>query len=98
MKYQEAEFNFLQSLSLAGVLSADKKAFGADRSRLIRLILRAKAGWYIGWTSDLTEVSYLVVKAYDDMLEFGLGLYGVKGRRRQEDASEGTQQNWERPC
>jgi ribosomal protein S18 acetylase RimI-like enzyme len=53
------------------ILSADKKAFGADRSKLIRLLLRERIGWYVGATHDSASVSYLFVKQYEDMCEFG---------------------------
>jgi ribosomal protein S18 acetylase RimI-like enzyme len=53
------------------VLSVDKKAFGADRSKLIRLLLRKRIAWYVGVTHDSASVSYLFAKQYEDMCEFG---------------------------
>ncbi len=59
------------SLPLRALLSADRKAFGADRSRLIQMVLGMKAGWYIGFTDRTAASSYLLVKEYRDMYEFG---------------------------
>lgn len=53
------------------VLRADAKAFGADRSKLIRLILLKKAGWYLGCSRSNSNTSYLLVKEYEDMYEYG---------------------------
>ncbi len=58
-------------LSLRALYSADRKAFGADRSRLIRLVLKTKAGWYVGSQNHGSPGSYLLVKTYDDVYEFG---------------------------
>ena len=44
----------------------DRKAFGADRSRLIRMVLRSKSGWYLGSSN-----SYLLVKESKEMYEIG---------------------------
>jgi predicted N-acetyltransferase YhbS len=51
---------------LKRVLSLDRRAFGADRSRLIRLVLRSKSGWYLGSSN-----SYLLVKESVEMCEVG---------------------------
>jgi ribosomal protein S18 acetylase RimI-like enzyme len=51
---------------LGGVLSLDRRAFGADRSKLIRMVLRSKSGRYLG-SSD----SYLLVKESKEMYEIG---------------------------
>jgi len=53
-------------LPLRGLLSLDRKAFGADRSRLIRMVLRSKSGWYLGSSN-----SYLLVKESKEMYEIG---------------------------
>jgi GNAT superfamily N-acetyltransferase len=58
-------------LTLREVLRADKKAFGADRSRLIRTVLRTKAGWYEGISNRRSTKSFLLVKKYREMYEFG---------------------------
>ena len=57
--------------SLGNVLYADKKALGADRSKLIRLLLAQKAAWYLGRSRTKTSTSYLMVKEYADMREIG---------------------------
>jgi GNAT superfamily N-acetyltransferase len=54
------------TLPLARLLWLDRRAFGADRSRLIRTVLRTKAGWYLS-----SPNSYLLVKESDDMFEIG---------------------------
>ena len=59
------------AVSLSDLLRADKKAFGADRSRLIRTVLRTKAGWYEGISNGPSATSYLLVKRYKEMYEFG---------------------------
>ncbi len=59
------------SLPLRALLSADRKAFGADRSRLIQMVLGMNAGWYLGFTNGASASSYLLVKEYRDMYEFG---------------------------
>jgi predicted N-acetyltransferase YhbS len=60
-----------QNVPLRLVLESDRKAFGADRSKLIRMVLRSKAGWYLGFVNDPDASSYLLVKKYGDMFEFG---------------------------
>jgi predicted N-acetyltransferase YhbS len=58
-------------LSLRMVLAADKKAFGADRSKLLRLLISEGAGWYLGSSHASGGTCYLVVKDYLDMCELG---------------------------
>jgi predicted GNAT family N-acyltransferase len=60
-----------RSLPLRALISADREAFGADRSRLIRMVLRTKAGWYLGSSKAPSASSYLLVKEYKEMYEFG---------------------------
>lgn len=50
---------------------ADKHAFGANRSRLLRDVLGNRAGWYLGSTRGKTRLSYLMVKDYHDECELG---------------------------
>lgn len=61
----------LRALPLRGVFSADRIAFGADRSRLIRRVLGTKAGWYVGFSNHTSASSYLLVKEYKEMYELG---------------------------
>jgi len=58
------------SLSLKALLSTDKEAFGANRSKLIRMVLRTKSGWYDGFSRG-PSTAYFLVKVYRDMYEFG---------------------------
>jgi predicted N-acetyltransferase YhbS len=60
-----------RTLPLRAVVEADEKAFGADRSRLIRTVLRTKAGWYLGFSNAPSGASYLLVKEYKEMREIG---------------------------
>jgi ribosomal protein S18 acetylase RimI-like enzyme len=60
-----------QALPLRAVLSVDKKAFGADRSRLIRMVLRTEAAWYLGFSNGPSAKSYLMVKKYKELYELG---------------------------
>ena len=53
------------------ILSADRKAFGADRGKLIRLLVRNRIGWYVGAERGAASTCYLFVKQYEDMCEFG---------------------------
>ncbi len=59
------------AISLKRLLWADRRAFGADRSRLIRLVLSTGAGWHVGSAQNSTGISYLLVKDYHDMYEYG---------------------------
>ena len=61
----------LRTPTVDRILSADRKAFGADRSKLIRLLLRKRIGWYVGAEHGKASLSYLFVKQYEDMCEFG---------------------------
>jgi predicted GNAT family acetyltransferase len=57
-------------LSLPRMLAIDQKAFGADRGRLLRLLLDASRAWYLGCKVGSSS-SYILVKGYRDMYEFG---------------------------
>jgi len=56
--------------SLTQSLSLDRKAFGADRSRLIRDWLNSKGASMIGISRGRAS-SYMLVRDYDDMREIG---------------------------
>lgn len=60
-----------QRLPLRSVLASDKEAFGADRSKLIRMVLRTKTAWYLGCSNGPNACSYLLVKKFNDMFELG---------------------------
>jgi ribosomal protein S18 acetylase RimI-like enzyme len=63
--------DFRRPLSLVRLLAADKEAFGADRSELIRAFLAEKAAWYLGSSRGISSTSYLMVKEYLNDCEFG---------------------------
>jgi len=56
--------------SLHALLLADKGAFGADRSRLVRDVLAKRAGWYVG-SAGKSGLSYLMIREYRDICELG---------------------------
>jgi hypothetical protein len=56
--------------SLARMLRLDRRAFGADRSRLIKLLLDSGKAWYVTPKTQ-PSLGYLLVKKYDDMNEIG---------------------------
>ena len=59
-----------ESLTLSSLLAMDKKAFGADRRRLITALLNEGSAWYFGYTAR-SRGSYVLVKKYRDMNEVG---------------------------
>jgi len=58
--------------SLSQVLSMDRRAFGADRSKLIRSWIREESGAYFGFANGKTS-GFLLVKKYSTAFEFGPG-------------------------
>jgi len=54
----------------SAILAMDRKAFGANRSRLLVNVLDSGAGTYIGYSSGSRQ-SYILVKDYADMYELG---------------------------
>jgi GNAT superfamily N-acetyltransferase len=56
----------VRRLSFARLLLLDKRAFGADRSRLIHTVLQKRDGWYLS-----SPHAYLLVKESDDFCEIG---------------------------
>jgi ribosomal protein S18 acetylase RimI-like enzyme len=59
-----------KTLTLSSLLALDRKAFGADRRELVKLILSAGSGWYSSFSSG-SSASYILVKSYKDMYELG---------------------------
>jgi ribosomal protein S18 acetylase RimI-like enzyme len=57
-------------MTMPALLAIDKKAFGADRSRLLVALLNSGAASYLGY-SVRSRCSYLLAKDYEDMLELG---------------------------
>lgn len=70
-EYPKNPIHFRRLPSLSRVIAADKEAFGADRSKLIRAVLAEKAGWYLGSSRGISSTSYLMVKEYSEDCEFG---------------------------
>ncbi len=56
---------------LRALLAADKKVFGADRSRLIRSVLAIKGNWYVCFSHGRSSGAYLLVKPSREMYELG---------------------------
>jgi GNAT superfamily N-acetyltransferase len=59
-----------EPLTLSSVLALDKRAFGANRRRLITVLLDSGFAWYLGYRIG-SSASYMLVKTYDDMIEIG---------------------------
>lgn len=64
------------------LLTIDRRAFGADRSKLIRLVTGEKIGFWIVPLNDSEFNSYMMVRKYEDMCEFG-PWSAVKPRRNE---------------
>ncbi len=60
-----------RTLPLRLAFSADRIAFGADRSKLIRMVLGTKGCWYLGSSNGRSANSYLLVKEYAETSELG---------------------------
>ena len=59
-----------KSLDLSTILTMDRKAFGADRTRLIRNLLRSKVASVLSVAHGDAR-AYLLIKDYEDMCELG---------------------------
>jgi GNAT superfamily N-acetyltransferase len=57
-------------LTFSSVLEMDRVAFGADRARLLDLMIRSRYAWIQSY-SDGPSASYMLVKRYEDMNELG---------------------------
>jgi GNAT superfamily N-acetyltransferase len=71
VKRLSSQVEFGHPLSLTRLFAADMKAFGADRSTLIRSVLAEKVAWYLGSSLSTSSISYLVAKDYEDYFELG---------------------------
>ena len=60
-------------LTLVRLLSLDRKAFGADRSKFIQSWINERAGMYFGFAERRTS-AFLLVKKYPTMFDFGPGV------------------------
>jgi ribosomal protein S18 acetylase RimI-like enzyme len=65
-----AESTDRKTLPIGALLAMDKKAFGADRARLIVNVLDSGSAWYLG-SATRSKRSYLFAKNYTDMYELG---------------------------
>ena len=66
----KAAINSHANPDLSSVLTIDKKAFGADRSRLIRDLLHSKLASVLTVANGDAR-AYLLIKNYEDMCELG---------------------------
>jgi ribosomal protein S18 acetylase RimI-like enzyme len=62
-----------EPLTLSRLIEIDRKGFGADRSKLLRALIRTSNGTYFGFSSK-RSAAYLMVKKYVDMYDFGPGV------------------------
>jgi GNAT superfamily N-acetyltransferase len=53
------------------LVTMDRRAFGADRSKLLRLVIGDEIGFWIARSNDSRINSYMIIRKYDDMCEFG---------------------------
>jgi GNAT superfamily N-acetyltransferase len=65
-----SESRFSKAMSVRALLATDRKAFGADRARLLVDMLNSGAASYLGY-SVKSKCSYLLAKNYEDMCELG---------------------------
>ena len=70
-----------KTMRRSAMLTMDRKAFGADRSRLVVNLLDSGAAHYLGYSAGLMR-SYIIAKDYADMCE--LGPWVSFGLRRAE--------------
>jgi GNAT superfamily N-acetyltransferase len=66
-----SQVEFEHPLPLSRLLAADMKAFGADRSRLVRAVLAEKVAWYLGSSQSNSSTCYLMAKDYGNYCELG---------------------------
>jgi hypothetical protein len=83
--------------SLPQVLSMDRRAFGVDRSKLIRSWIREKSGAYFGFTNGKTS-GFLLVKKYSTMYDFGPGAaFRASEVELNKLLSESLEYAWRKP-
>ena len=68
--HRSPDINFHTTLPLSAILTLDREAFGADRSRLIRDMLRSRVARVLSIVRGEAR-AYLFVKDYEDMCELG---------------------------
>jgi ribosomal protein S18 acetylase RimI-like enzyme len=59
-----------KTITVHALLMTDRKAFGADRARLLVDVLNSSVGSYLSY-SGRSNCSYLLAKDYEDMCELG---------------------------
>jgi ribosomal protein S18 acetylase RimI-like enzyme len=69
--FRLATFSFDDRPRLAQLLAIDKRAFGADRSKLVRLVIADRVGFWIAMSDGSNIRSCMMVRKYDDVCEFG---------------------------
>ena len=69
VRYSKYDFGY--KLNFCRLLSVDRKAFGADRSQLIRLLASEENTWCLGITRGLESAAYLIIKRFPNDSEFG---------------------------
>jgi predicted GNAT family acetyltransferase len=83
--------------SLPQVLSLDRRAFGADRSKLIRSWIRDKSAACFGFTNGRTS-GFLLVKGYSTMFDFGPGAaFGASQDDLNKLLAEALEYSWRKP-
>jgi predicted GNAT family acetyltransferase len=60
-------------ITLAQIMKIDRRSFGADRSKLLRALVRSGQGTFLGFTYE-KSAAYLITRKYRDMYEFGPGV------------------------
>jgi GNAT superfamily N-acetyltransferase len=70
LRNEVSESGTRKPMTMPALLATDRKAFGADRARLLVDVLNSGAASYLGY-SIRSKRSYLLAKDYEDMLELG---------------------------
>jgi GNAT superfamily N-acetyltransferase len=84
-------------LTLDRLLSVDRRAFGADRSKLIRSWITERAGKYFG-CEDRRMSAFLLVKKYGTTFDFGPGVaFGVSDDDLRKLLAESVEHAWNKP-
>jgi predicted GNAT family acetyltransferase len=60
-------------ITLRQIMEIDRRSFGADRSKLLRALIRTGHGTFLGFRCE-KSAAYLMTKNYRDMYEFGPGV------------------------
>jgi ribosomal protein S18 acetylase RimI-like enzyme len=71
IRYMKSQSLNSRKLTFGQLLSADRRAFGADRSRLLRLLIAERNVSYISFRRNPDSRAYLIVKRFHNMSELG---------------------------